>query len=103
MAGMAVIGYSFVDVPTATNGILFVVKLSWLVTCCLTFGAAADVLIAASMLYYLRRMDSSSNEQLSVLLCTRKTFRTNFCVIYSTTNIINRLVRFSLRMSFITQ
>jgi len=60
---MTVIGYSFVDVPTPTSGIILVVRLSWLITSCLSCGAAADVLIAASMLYYLKRMDSPHNKQ----------------------------------------
>ncbi|KAF9558184.1 hypothetical protein CPC08DRAFT_709814 [Agrocybe pediades] len=83
VGGMTLAVYSFIDVSTTPNGIVFVVKLSWLITSSLACGAAADVLIAALMLYYLRQLDSPHNHT-------------------PTTQIINRLIRFSLQTGLLT-
>jgi len=63
VGGMTLVVYSYIDVSSTPNGLNFVVRLSWLITSSLTCGAAADVVIAASMLYYLRQMDSPHNAQ----------------------------------------
>jgi len=83
MGGVSLCVQSFLDVPKDHNGIMFVVKFSWLVTSSLACGAAADVLIAISMLYYLRKLASPMN-------------------LNSTTQVINRLVRWSLQTGLIT-
>ncbi|KAF4616124.1 hypothetical protein D9613_011268 [Agrocybe pediades] len=83
VGGMTLVVYSFMDVPKSANGIDLVVKYSWLITSPLACGAAADVLIAASMLYYLKQMDSPHNQT-------------------STTQIIHRLIRFALQTGLLT-
>ncbi|KAF9558201.1 hypothetical protein CPC08DRAFT_709829 [Agrocybe pediades] len=83
VGGMTFIAYSFIDISTTPNGIILIVRLSWLITASLACGAAADVLIAASMLYSLRKMDLPGNAQ-------------------STTAIINRLIRLSLQTGLLT-
>jgi len=55
------VGCSFVDVPSLTATINLTERLSWLITSSLTCGAAVDVIIAASMLYYLKKMNLGSN------------------------------------------
>ncbi|KDR71099.1 hypothetical protein GALMADRAFT_804733 [Galerina marginata CBS 339.88] len=74
---------SFLDVPRNPNGVMFVQKFSWLITSALACGGGADVLIAISMLYYLRRLASPLNLE-------------------STTQVINRLVRWSLQTGLVT-
>jgi len=73
---------SILDVPRTPNGD-FVFTFSWLITSALAVGATADVLIAISMLYYLRKLDSGSN-------------------LKSTTAVLNRLVRWTLQTGLIT-
>jgi hypothetical protein len=73
----------FLDVPRKPNGIGFVVRFSWLITSTLTCGCAADILIAISLTYCLRKFASPTNSQ-------------------STTEIINRLVRFALQTGLLT-
>jgi len=58
-------------------------KFSWLITSALTCGSAADIVIAASMVYYLRKLVSSTNLE-------------------STTAMLNRLIRFSLQTGILT-
>lgn len=83
VGGMTLAAYSFVDISNAPDDINFIVKMSWLITSSLTSGAVADVVIAAFMLYYLRKMESPYGAT-------------------SATNIINRLVRISLQTGLIT-
>ncbi|KAF9558196.1 hypothetical protein CPC08DRAFT_709823 [Agrocybe pediades] len=83
VGGMTLVVYSFMDVPKSANSIDLAVKYSWVITLPLACGAAADVLIAASMLYYLRQMDSPHNQT-------------------STTQIIHRLIRFALQTGLLT-
>ncbi|KAF8166834.1 hypothetical protein BJ912DRAFT_1048826 [Pholiota molesta] len=84
VGGLALTIESFIDVPNNPNGILFVQRLSWLITSALAVGGAADVLIAAAMLVYLRRFGSPTN-------------------LKSTTMVINRLVRWSLQTRLLTR
>ncbi|KAF9480735.1 hypothetical protein BDN70DRAFT_978004 [Pholiota conissans] len=77
IGGLALTVESFMDVPNNPNGVVFVERLAWLVTSALAVGGAADVLIAATMTVYLRRLGSPANYK-------------------STTRVINRLVRWSL-------
>jgi len=83
IGGVAMSVENFTDVPKSNNGIGLVVRFSWLITSALTCGAAADICIAISMTYYLRKLASPSNLQ-------------------STTAIINRLIRFALQTGLIT-
>jgi len=73
----------FLDVPRNPNGIMFANRLSWLITSSLACGGAADILIAMTMLYYLRKLASPLNLE-------------------STTQVINRLVRWSLQTGLVT-
>ncbi|KAJ3502982.1 hypothetical protein NLJ89_g8639 [Agrocybe chaxingu] len=57
---------------------IFVVRISWLITAGLAVGGTADLLIAASMIYYLRKLSSPIN-------------------LRSTGQIIGRLVGWSVR------
>ncbi|KAF8952389.1 hypothetical protein BDZ97DRAFT_1768534 [Flammula alnicola] len=59
-------------------GLAVSAEFNWLITTTLAVGGAADILIAASMLFYLRKLASPTN-------------------LKSTTAVINRLVRWSLR------
>jgi len=83
MGALAMSVECFMDVPRKPNGFGFVVRFSWLITSLLTCGCAADILIAISLIYYLRKFASPANSQ-------------------STTEIINRLVRFALQTGLIT-
>ncbi|PPQ76665.1 hypothetical protein CVT26_013958 [Gymnopilus dilepis] len=75
---------NFLDVPKKPfNGTAMVIRFSWLITSALTCGGAADILIAASMVYYLRRLASPTNLE-------------------STTQMLNRLIRFSLQTGILT-
>lgn len=94
--GIAVSAESVIDVHRTPNWVVFVTQFNWLITAMLSVGGAADILIAISMLVYLRKMSSSTNMQSWISFI--------FCVIWdwltfhhSTTNMINRLVRWSLR------
>ncbi|PPQ90586.1 hypothetical protein CVT25_006106 [Psilocybe cyanescens] len=62
VGGIALSVESILDVPRTPNGV-FVFTFSWLVTSALSAGVAADLLIAASMVYYLRKMASPTNLQ----------------------------------------
>jgi len=83
IAGVAISVENFMDVPNTPNGIGLVVRFSWLITSGLACGGTADVLIAIFMTYYLRKLASPTN-------------------LDSTTEIINRLVRFALQTGLIT-
>jgi len=83
IGGVAISVENFMDVPNTPNGIGLVVRFSWLITSALACGGAADVLIAIFMTYYLRKLASPMN-------------------LNSTTEIINRLVRFALQTGLIT-
>ncbi|PPQ78489.1 hypothetical protein CVT25_011830 [Psilocybe cyanescens] len=61
IGGIFLTAQSFIDVPRNQNGLMFVVKFSWLITSSLACGGAADVLIAGSMLFYLRKLSSPMN------------------------------------------
>ncbi|KAF9478462.1 hypothetical protein BDN70DRAFT_921917 [Pholiota conissans] len=73
----------YLDVPNNPNGISLVVHFSWLITSGLAAGGAADVLIAFFMIYYLLKLASPFNTD-------------------STTNFINRLIRWTLQTGLIT-
>ncbi|KDR68059.1 hypothetical protein GALMADRAFT_146554 [Galerina marginata CBS 339.88] len=60
IGGISLSVESLLDVPRTPNG-GFVFTFSWLITAALAVGAAADVLIAAILVYYLRKMASPSN------------------------------------------
>ncbi|KAJ3502983.1 hypothetical protein NLJ89_g8638 [Agrocybe chaxingu] len=62
---------------------VFVVRVSWLITATLSVGAAADVLIAASMIYYLRQLSSPTQ-------------------LRRTTDILNRLTRWTVQTGLLT-
>ncbi|KDR71100.1 hypothetical protein GALMADRAFT_804846 [Galerina marginata CBS 339.88] len=83
IGGVSISVENFLDVPNSPNGIGLVVRFSWLITSALACGGAADVLIAIFMTYYLRKFASPAN-------------------LDSTTEIINRLVRFALQTGLIT-
>jgi len=83
VGGVAISVENFLDVPNKPNGISLVVRFSWLITSALTCGCAADILIAISMTYYLRKFASPTNLQ-------------------STTEVINRLIRFALQTGLLT-
>lgn len=63
----------YLDVPNTPNGVTFVARFSWLITSALAVGAAADVLIAVSMSYYLRLLLSPTNKK----SCADPLFQTN--------------------------
>jgi hypothetical protein len=50
--------HAFMDVPMTPNG-LFVHTYEVLITSAMALGAGVDLLIAASLLYYLRKMLAS--------------------------------------------
>ncbi|KAH9483343.1 hypothetical protein JR316_0005449 [Psilocybe cubensis] len=77
--GVALSVESILDVPRTPNGV-FVFNFGWLITLALSAGVTADLLIAASMVYYLRKLASPTNLQ-------------------STTVFLNRLIQFSLLYS----
>ncbi|KAH9483346.1 hypothetical protein JR316_0005452 [Psilocybe cubensis] len=52
---------SIIDVHRTPNWVVFISKYNWLVISALALGAATDILIAASMLFYLRKLASSGN------------------------------------------
>jgi len=81
--GIAVSAESVIDVHRTPNWVVFVTDFNWLITTMLAVGGAADILIAISMLVYLRKMSSATNMK-------------------STTDIINRLVRWSLQSGLLT-
>ncbi|KAF8958191.1 hypothetical protein BDZ97DRAFT_1009766 [Flammula alnicola] len=83
IGGVVLVVELYLDVPNHPNGLSMVVQFSWLITSSLAVGGAADVLIAIFMTYYLRKFDSPTN-------------------LKSTTDIINRLVRWSLKTGLIT-
>jgi len=82
IGGIALSVESLLDVPKTPNGD-FVYTFSWLITAALAVGAAADVVIAASLVYYLRKMTSPSN-------------------LMSTTAFLNRVMRWTLQTGLIT-
>ncbi|PPQ74087.1 hypothetical protein CVT26_006489 [Gymnopilus dilepis] len=77
VGGIALSVESILDVPRNPNGV-FVFSFRWLVITALAIGALADVLIAISMVYNLRKFASPLN-------------------LKSTTAALNRLVRWTLR------
>ncbi|KAF8172138.1 hypothetical protein BJ912DRAFT_994335 [Pholiota molesta] len=81
--GLAFSAESVIDVHRTPNWVVFVTKFNWLITTTLAVGGSADILIAASMVYYLRKMVSPGNMK-------------------STTAILNRLVRWSLQTGLLT-
>ncbi|KAF9480746.1 hypothetical protein BDN70DRAFT_877183 [Pholiota conissans] len=81
--GLAVSAESVIDVHRTPNWVVFVTKFNWLITATLAIGGSADILIAASMLFYLRKLASPTNMK-------------------STTAVLNRLVRWSLQTGFLT-
>ncbi|KDR71132.1 hypothetical protein GALMADRAFT_229776 [Galerina marginata CBS 339.88] len=83
IAGSIITVEDFLDVPNMPNGIEQIERLSWLITAGLACGSASDILIAAFMTYYLRKLASPAN-------------------LDSTTEVINRLVRFALQTGLIT-
>jgi hypothetical protein len=50
-----------IDVHRTPNWVVFVTKFNWLITTTLAVGGSADILIAASMVYYLRKLVSPGN------------------------------------------
>ncbi|KAF8972016.1 hypothetical protein BDZ97DRAFT_1007944 [Flammula alnicola] len=83
LVGLAVSAECVLDVHRTPNWVVFVNRFNWLITTTLAVGGAADILIAASMLFYLRKLASPTN-------------------LKSTTAVINRLVRWSLQTGLIT-
>ncbi|PPQ90585.1 hypothetical protein CVT25_006105 [Psilocybe cyanescens] len=81
LGGIAMSAESIIDVHRTPNWVVFITKYNWLVTSALALGGATDILIAASMLFYLRKLASSGNMR-------------------STTQLLNRLVRYSLLVWF---
>ena len=59
--GVAVSAESVIDVHRTPNWVVFVTDFNWLITTMLAVGGAADILIAFSMLVYLRKMSSRTN------------------------------------------
>jgi len=60
IGGVVLCVEAFLDVPRRPNGI-FVFRFNWLLTTALTLGAAADVIIAGFLCFYLRRFASPAN------------------------------------------
>jgi len=83
IGGIAMAAESLIDVRRTPNWVVFISRFNWLVTSALALGGATDVLIAASMLFYLRKLASPSNMK-------------------STTEVLNRLVRYSLQTGLFT-
>ncbi|KDR71101.1 hypothetical protein GALMADRAFT_805231 [Galerina marginata CBS 339.88] len=83
ISGIAISVENFLDVPKVPNGIEQIERFSWVITAGLACGSAADILIAIFMTYYLRKLASPAN-------------------LDSTTEVINRLVRFALQTGLIT-
>ncbi|KAF4615953.1 hypothetical protein D9613_011258 [Agrocybe pediades] len=84
IGGVAMSVENYKDVPNKpNNGVATVARFSWMITAALACGSGADILIAISMIYYLRKMASPANLQ-------------------STTDILNRLIRFALQTGLIT-
>ncbi|KAF5309133.1 hypothetical protein D9619_012807 [Psilocybe cf. subviscida] len=81
--GLAVSAECVIDVHRTPNWVVFVTRFNWLITSTLAVGAAADVVIACSMLYYLRKLAAPGNMK-------------------STAAVLNRLVRWSLQTGLIT-
>ncbi|KAF8972037.1 hypothetical protein BDZ97DRAFT_1782826 [Flammula alnicola] len=84
IGGIATCVEDFLDVPNKPfNGIVYVIRFRWLITSTFAIGGATDVLIAIFMSYYLRKLASPWN-------------------LKSTTDILNRLIRWSLQTGMIT-
>ncbi|KDR68172.1 hypothetical protein GALMADRAFT_146653 [Galerina marginata CBS 339.88] len=71
------------DVRRTPNWVIFISQFNWVITSALALGGATDLLIAASMLFYLKKLTSPSNMK-------------------STTQLLNRLIRYSLQTGFLT-
>jgi len=100
IGGIAMSAECVIDVHRTPNWVTFIIKFNWLVTSALALGGATDILIAAAMLYYLRRMASPTNmKSYALTLLSLNYYFLIFPFITSTTQVINRLARFSLRMS----
>jgi len=83
IGGMALGVESFLDVPRQPDGFWLLASYGWLITASLTVGAAADILIAASMCFYLRRLASPTNQ-------------------HSTAAILDRLIFWSIQTGLVT-
>ncbi|KAG6872891.1 hypothetical protein C0995_005596 [Termitomyces sp. Mi166 len=77
-AGLALAIESYFNVPHAQNAILVTRSFGWLITLVATIGAAVDVLIAASLCYYIKHLappnPSRRLRQLSSLLMLNNPF-----------------------------
>jgi len=56
--GLALAAESFLDVPKQTREMHFTSRFGWLITLAVGVGAFVDVLIAAFLCYYLKRLSS---------------------------------------------
>ncbi|KAF8903659.1 hypothetical protein CPB84DRAFT_1773829 [Gymnopilus junonius] len=83
LAAMAMSVESVIDVHRTPNWVVFIARFNWLITSALALGAATDIIIAVSMLSYLRRLASPTN-------------------LRSTAQTLNRLIWFSLQTGLLT-
>ncbi|KAF8233024.1 hypothetical protein L208DRAFT_1435884 [Tricholoma matsutake] len=58
VGGLVLAAGSFLDVPRQTKALTYTNKYGWLITLAVSIGAFVDVLVAASMCYYLKRLSS---------------------------------------------
>lgn len=63
IGGLALGVESLIDIARPADGFYLLTTYGWLITASFTIGAAADILIAGSMCFYLRRLGSSLNQQ----------------------------------------
>ncbi|PPQ75272.1 hypothetical protein CVT26_014786 [Gymnopilus dilepis] len=84
LAAMAMSVECVLDVHRTPNWVVFIARFNWLITSALALGVATDLLIAASMLFYLRKLVSPTN-------------------LTTTTRTLNRLIRFSLQTGLLTR
>jgi hypothetical protein len=50
---------SYLDIPNQPDGLKLLDRIGWLITGTFSVGAALDTLIAASMVYYLKKWSAS--------------------------------------------
>ena len=98
LAAMAMSVECVLDVHRTPNWVVFIARFNWLITSALALGVATDLLIAASMLFYLRKLVSPTNLTTCVdyVLVSPALIYLN-SLGFRTTRTLNRLIRFSLR------
>ncbi|KAF9461440.1 hypothetical protein BDZ94DRAFT_1323339 [Collybia nuda] len=85
--GLALVSESYLDVPRQPNALTLTDKFGWLITLSVTVGAVADIIIAASLCYYLKRLSEPPP--------CNSTSR-------STSELIDRLIIYTIQTGLIT-